>query len=77
METKEKALLVAIICSVLFLLVGGFLFYQFKNIDLEGVACQSSPLRWAEVRLEEETNKQHYCTCEPLEQKKENDWLLE
>lgn len=64
MTNQNKALLVAVICLVAFLIVGVFLVFNFQDIEREGIACMSDPLVWAEKRLYEDQDIEYNCQCQ-------------
>ena len=76
MDRRDKALLIASICIVALMVVGGFLAFSFMNIDREGVACMSEPLLWAEDRMLEDHGQAHICSCVKKEEQKYSlmDW---
>ena len=63
MDPKDKALVVATICIIAFVVVGIFLAYNFKQIDKRGVACMKEPLLYAENRMLQDTGEAHSCQC--------------
>jgi len=63
MDQKDKALVVATICVIAFIVVGIFLAYNFQQIDKRGVACMKEPLLYAENRMLQDTGEDHSCQC--------------
>lgn len=63
MDKQNKALLLATIFIVALIFIGTFLIINFKNINRDGVACMSEPLKYAEKVLYEDYNKDYICKC--------------
>lgn len=64
MNSKDKAVIVAIFGIIILLFGIIYLGNRFMDIDKKGVACLNNPLTYAEFRMNEIYGKTYSCVCQ-------------